>query len=98
MHNIIRSKLNITGSSRAARLLFHVHCASRWGLEPTPLILIENTSIPQSKSVKFLDVILDQHLSWNAHIAQFSAKVAKNIGILPRISYKKPPHAMVNLY
>src|SRR6218665_2054747 len=31
--------------------------------EPTPLILIENTSIPQSKSVKFLGVILDQHLS-----------------------------------
>jgi len=50
--------------------------------EPTPLILIENTSIPQSKSVKFLGVIVDQHLSWNEHIAQSSAKVAKNIGIL----------------
>src|SRR6218665_1531723 len=59
--------------------------------EPTPLILIENTSIPQSKSLKFLGVVLDQHLSWNAHIAQISAKVAKNIGILLCMSYKIPP-------
>src|SRR6218665_901645 len=61
--------------------------------EPTPLILIENTFIPQSKSVKFLGVIFDQNLSWNAHIAQISAKFAKSIGILSRISYKiRPAH------
>src|SRR6218665_3550293 len=40
--------------------------------ELTPLILIENTSIPQSKSVKFLGVIVDQHMSCNEHIAQIS--------------------------
>src|SRR6218665_78728 len=78
---------------------FILFCSHRkFVLELTPLILIENRCIHQSKSVKFLSVIVDQHLSWNEHIAQISAKFAKNIGILSHISYKIPAHIPVNLY
>jgi hypothetical protein len=50
-------------------------------------VQIDTTDIPQVKSVKFLGVYVDQHLTWNNHIEQIALKIAKNIGILTRISY-----------
>jgi len=41
----------------------------------TPLIQIDNIPIPQTKSVKFLGVIVDQNLTWSEHITQI-AKVS----------------------
>ena len=81
----LKANLLSLNTNKTTLILFCSH--RKFVPEPTPLILIENTSIPQFKSVKFLGVIVDQYLSWNEHIAQISAKVAKNIGILPRISY-----------
>ena len=54
-----------------------------------PNLCIMGTPITQVQSFKFLGVYVDQHLSWKDHniiIFNISIKIAKNLGILTRIS------------
>jgi len=59
---------------------------------------IEGQPITQVDSTKFLGVFLDQHLSWKTHINYISQKIAKNIGIIYRLSYILPKPIRINLY
>ena len=61
-------------------------------------ISIDNKPILQVKSTKFLGVYVDEHLTWKEHIAHISNKIAKNVGILSRISYLLPRNIISNLY
>lgn len=56
------------------------------------------TPIAQVSSSRFLGVIVDQHLSWKEHIDTISTKIAKNLGILTRLSKVLPPKARSTLY
>src|ERR1043165_4473680 len=62
------------------------------------LLSINGTLISQVSSSKFLGVYIDQHLTWNDHIKNISAKVAKNIGILYRTSHILPSSIRAKLY
>ena len=53
-----------------------------------PKLKISNYEIERVQSIRFLGVILDQHLSWKVHIKHIENKIAKNIGIL----YKAKPY------
>ena len=61
-------------------------------------IIIDNMIIPQVTTTKFLGVHIDCHLKWNIHINAISKKIAKNIGIIRRISSVLPTHILFNLY
>lgn len=61
-------------------------------------IIIDNTPVPRVDSAKFLGVHIDQNLKWNTHINETSKKLAKNIGIIRRISYLIPSNILINLY
>src|ERR1043165_4518598 len=50
-------------------------------------VLIDGTVIPQVKSVKFLGIYIDQHITWSDHIEHISLKVAKNVGIISRLPH-----------
>ena len=39
------------------------------------MALIDNTTIPQVSSTKFLGVHIDQHLKWKTHIDEISKKI-----------------------
>ena len=52
-----------------------------------PKLIINNYEIQREESIKFLGVLLDQHLTWKEHIKLTENKIAKNIGIL----YKARP-------
>ena len=62
------------------------------------ILSIMGTPITQVQSCKFLGVYVDQHLSWNEHISNISGKIAKNLGILSRISRLLPSHIRSTLY
>ena len=47
-----------------------------------PDLHICNKSIERKFSIKFLGVILDEHIAWNNHIHVIEKKLAKNIGLL----------------
>ena len=53
-----------------------------------PKLIISNYEIQREESIKFLGVLLDQHLTWKEHIKLTENKIAKNIGIL----YKARPY------
>jgi len=59
---------------------------------------INGTTISQVDTTKFLGVHIDEHLTWREHIRNISAKIAKNVGILQRISYVIPPSIRLKLY
>ena len=43
---------------------------------------INNSEIARTESIKFLNVLLDENLSWKTHIKYIENKISKNIGIL----------------
>src|SRR5688572_1039268 len=61
-------------------------------------LCIMGTPITQVQSSRFLGVYVDQHLSWKDHISNISTKIAKNLGILMRISRIFPPQTRTALY
>ena len=53
-----------------------------------PKHIINNYDIRREESMKFLWVLLDQHLTWKEHIKLTENKIAKSIGVL----YKARPY------
>ena len=47
-----------------------------------PDLHIFNKTIERTSSIKFLGVMLDEHITWNKHIKTIGKKLAKNIGLL----------------
>ena len=50
--------------------------------------IMKNYEIQRKESIKFLKVLLNQHLTWEKHIKLTENKIAKNIDIL----YKARPY------
>ena len=48
-------------------------------------LAINKKVIEQTTSIKFLGILLDEHLSWKNHISVIENKVWKNIGILHKV-------------
>ena len=46
----------------------------------------------------YLGIILDEHLSWKAHVAMVSGKLSKINGILNRLKYIYPAQVLLILY
>ena len=51
-----------------------------------PNLQIGNKNIERVSSIKFLGVMLDEHLSWKDHIKIVENKLAKNIALLYRVN------------
>ena len=59
---------------------------------------INNKKINRINEVCFLGVILDEHLSWKAHISHVAHKISKSIGIIYRSSFYLFKSALRMLY
>ena len=51
-----------------------------------PLLQLNSHIIEKENSLKFLGVILDEHLNWKKHIQLIENKVSKNVGVLYKAS------------
>ena len=49
-----------------------------------PKVILNDSEIKKEDSIKFLGVILDEHLNWNKYISTVVNKISKNIGIIRR--------------
>ena len=49
-----------------------------------PMLAINGKVIERTTSIKFLGILLDEHLSWKNHISVVENKVSNNIGILQK--------------
>ena len=48
--------------------------------------MVGSNNIERTSSIKFLGVMLDEHISWNDHARTVENKIAKNIGLLYRVN------------
>ena len=48
--------------------------------------------------VKYLGVIIDQHLSWKHHINYIALKISRNIGIISRLRHFVPLETLLSIY
>ena len=61
-------------------------------------LLINSVELKRVSNVKFLGVILDEHLTWHDHILMIKNKVSKVVGIINSLKWKLPTGILRNLY
>ena len=61
-------------------------------------ISISNTKIERKTSERFLGVIMDENLNWNAHRAALATKISRNAGILLKLRGTIPLQTLKTLY
>ena len=67
-------------------MLFH-KCTDQENIPlKLPLLQLTSNIIERENSLKFLGVILDEHLTWKKHIQLIENKVSKNVGVLHKPS------------
>ena len=64
----------------------------------THKIIIDSTEINRVKETKFLGVILDEKLKWNAQIKQIESKVSKGIGMMYQSKGRLNQRSLLTLY
>lgn len=63
-----------------------------------PTITLNGQIIECVRSMKFLGVIIDEHLNWAIHINHICLILSKIIGILYKIRFNLTPAAMISIY
>ena len=61
-------------------------------------ILLNNKAIDIVPQFNYLGIILDEHLSWKAHVAMVTGKLSKTNGILNRLKYIYPSQVLLTVY
>ena len=65
--------------------------------EKLPSLFINDRDIKRITSIKYLGVLIDEHLTWKEHIAVIENKVSKNLGLLHRARRVLDRTALKNL-
>ena len=63
-----------------------------------PALKINNYKIERSSSIKFLGVMVDEHLNWKDHINIIENKLSKNLGLLHKAKQFLNTKAIKSLY
>ena len=48
--------------------------------------------------IKYLGVLIDQHLSWKYHIDSVVTKISKNVGLIAKLRHSVPRPILLNIY
>ena len=63
-----------------------------------PKLIINNYQIQRTGSIKFLQVLLDENLSWKEHIKYNENKISKNLGLLYKSKHYLSKRSLLALY
>ena len=61
-------------------------------------ILIKNKIVKEEKSIKYLVIFIDSHLSWKTHISHISKKVSRGIWVLSKLRHSTNTEILKQLY
>ena len=61
-------------------------------------LLMNKKAIEQKDHVKYLGVLVDEHLNWGFHIPHIAKKIGRGIGIMIRLRQYLSPHMLKNIY
>lgn len=63
-----------------------------------PLIHVKNVPVTRVQSAKYLGLMIDEHLQWNAHIDLITRKIRPILAMLRRTSYLLPQETKLSVY
>ena len=63
-----------------------------------PLISIGNSIIERTASLKFLGIMVDEHLTFKNHVRYISNKLSRSVGILNKLKFFLPFEALKSIY
>ena len=63
-----------------------------------PVIRINGVTMEEVDKFNYLGIVIDQHLTWNAHVRALSSKICKVIGILNRLKNFVPRSVLKTIY
>lgn len=63
-----------------------------------PTVMLNNESLKQVSSTKFLGIIVDENLNWKLHIDHVCSKLSKVVGVLYRVRHNLTTEAMISIY
>ena len=92
---LIINKLSLN-ISKTKYLVFHPYQKDISQLVPS--LTINDTEIERVNTFNFLDITLDENVTWKPHISILSNKISKHSGILNRWKHYLPLHIMRMLY
>ena len=81
--------------SKTNYIIFHSYADS---IPLNTVIKIGKKHIAKVKYIKFLEVLLDEHLTWRYHISELSKKLVRTCGILFKVRCLLPRSILIMLY
>ena len=61
-------------------------------------LVMNRKALEQRDHVKYLGVLVDEHLTWSYHIAHVAKKIGRGIGILAKLRHYLDPRMLKNIY
>ena len=90
--NLNRLALNI---SKTNFVIFRTHQNK---VDHNVTLILNRKAIEQKSYVKYLGLLVDEHLSWEEHINGISKKISRSIGIITLLRNSMSKELLVNLY
>ena len=89
------NKLHINVNKNVA-MLFHTR-QKRVNIDENSIV-IDGNIIPFATNTKFLDINIDNNLTWKAHINHMTTKISKGVGVLSRLSKELSYNILILIY
>ena len=61
-------------------------------------LTLNNCTLKQESSTKYLGIIIDENLNWKAHISHIENKIKRGIGVISRLRHTVTRSILLNLY
>ena len=61
-------------------------------------LIMNRKALEQKDHVKYLGVLMDQHLTWSYQISSIAKKIGRGIGILTKLRNFLNPKLLINIY
>lgn len=62
------------------------------------VLIMNRKAISQKDHIKYLGVLMDQHLMWKKHISSVAKKVSRGVGILSKLRHFINPYLLKDIY
>ena len=85
-------------SLNAGKTEFVIFRSQSHKLDFVPYLKISGNRIYSSQFVKYLGVLLDEHLTWKNHVSSVAKKLQRANGMLAKIRHYVPLNSLLNVY
>ena len=90
--NLNRLALNVSKTN------FVIFRSPKKPLNHNVILIMNRKAIAQKDHVKYLGVLMDQHLAWKQQISNISKKISRGIGILAKLRGSMDQKLLINIY